>query len=99
MPKSDSTTNNPLETGPAEPSSLSGISNLESAIATTFIPSESEPSLIEIEVKTASNLQQQNTSHKSKAQSTKPKPIPKEETEDNWQPDLSGWDVSYGLPK
>ena len=99
LPKSDSTTNNPLEIAPAEPSSLSGISNLESAIATTFIPSESEPSLIEIEVKTASNLQQQNTSHKSEAQSTKPKPIPKEEIEDNWQPDLSGWDVSYGLPK
>ena len=76
-------------------SSLNGISNFESAVATSSISQELEAHPVEIiEVKTDSKLQEQNKSNK-------PKSIQSEEIEiqGDWQPDLSGWDVSYGLPK
>ncbi len=104
LPKSEPAKNNSLEVPIVKPISLSGISNLDSAIDTSSISSESKPSAIEIEVKTSeiktdSNLQQQNTSVADRAKLVETKTTQTEETEEDWQPDLSGWDVSYGLPK
>lgn len=95
FPESEPVKNNLPEITPLKTSSLNGISNFESAIATSSISQELEAHPVEIiEVKTDSKLQEQNKSNK-------PKSIQSEEIEieDDWQPDLSGWDVSYGLPK
>lgn len=95
FPESEPVKNNLPEITPIKTSSLNGISNFESAIATSSISQELEAHPVEIiEVKTDSKLQEQNKSNK-------PKSIQSEEIEieDDWQPDLSGWDVSYGLPK
>ncbi len=104
LPKSKPKTNDSLEVPLIKPISLDGISNFDSAIDTSSISSESKPSAIEIEVKTSdietdSNLQQENTSVPDKSKLVKTKATQIEETEEDWQPDLSGWDVSYGLPK
>ncbi len=104
MPKSKPKTNDSLEVPLIKPISWDGISNFDSAIDTSSISSESKPSAIEIEVKTSeiktdSNLQQQNTSVPDKSKLVKTEATQTEETKEDWQPDLSGWDVSYGLPK
>lgn len=95
FPESEPVKNNLPEITPIKTSSLNGISNFESAVATSSISQELEAHPVEIiEVKTDSKLQEQNKSNK-------PKSIQSEEIEieGDWQPDLSGWDVSYGLPK
>ncbi len=100
----------PVEVASVQSSSLNGISNLNNALVTLPIPTEPtdihqtqfqvEPSLIQPktdEVKADSNSQEQNQNTSDEIQETQP--VQQERIEDDWQPDLSGWDVSYGLPK
>ncbi len=109
-PNKSQTMDSPVEVVSGQPSSLSGISNLDSALVTSPILTEPtdihqtqfqvEPSSIQLktdEVKADSNSQEQNQNTSDELQETQP--VRQERIEDDWQPDLSGWDVSYGLPK
>lgn len=109
-PNKSQTMDSSVEAASGQPSSLNGISNLDNALVTLPIPSEPtdihqtqfqvKPSLIQPktdEVKADSNSQEQNQNISDEIQSTRP--VRQERIEDDWQPDLSGWDVSYGLPK
>ena len=109
-PNKSQTMDSPVEVASVQSSSLNGISNLNNALVTLPIPTEPtdiyqtqfqvEPSLIQPktdEVKADSNSQEQNQNTSDEIQETQP--VQQERIEDDWQPDLSGWDVSYGLPK
>ncbi len=106
-PSKSQTMDSPVEAVSGQPSSLDGISNLDNALVTLPIVDPSEPTDIHqtqfqeddlsIQVKAESNSQKQNQNTPDEIQSTQP--VRQEPIEDDWQPDLSGWDVSYGLPK
>ena len=111
LPPSESQTiDSSVEVAEGQPSSYSGISNLDNALVASPIPTEAtdihqtrfpeNDSLIQSktdEVKADSNSIEQNQNTSDEIQSTQP--VRQEPIEDDWQPDLSGWDVSYGLPK
>ncbi len=111
-PNKSQTMDSPVEAASGQPSSLSGISNLDNALVTLPIPSEptdihqtqfqEDDLLIQLktdEVKAESNSQKQKQKQNTPDEIQATQSVRQEPIEDDWQPDLSGWDVSYGLPK
>ncbi len=109
-PSKSQTMDIPVEAASGQPSSYSGISNLDNALVASPIATEptdihqtrfqEDNSLIQPktdEVKVDSNSPEQNQNTSDEIQSTQL--VRQEQIEDDWQLDLSGWDVSYGLPK